>query len=75
MGSDSVVGKVARYRLDSLGIKSWWGGEIFCTHPNWPWGPPSLLYNGYWVSFPGAKWPGRGIDHPHHYLVPRLKKE
>jgi hypothetical protein len=25
------------------------GGEIFRTHPDWPWGPPSLLYNGYWV--------------------------
>ena len=30
------------------------GGEIFCTHPDRPWGPPSLLYYGYWV-FPGGK--------------------
>jgi len=30
------------------------GGEIFCTCPGWPWGPPSLLYNGYRV-FPGGK--------------------
>jgi hypothetical protein len=30
------------------------GGEIFCTHPDRPWGPPSLLYNGYRV-FPGGK--------------------
>jgi len=30
------------------------GGEIFCTYPDWPWGPPSLLYSGYWV-FPGGK--------------------
>jgi hypothetical protein len=22
------------------------GGEIFCTHADRPWGPPSLLYNG-----------------------------
>jgi len=22
------------------------GGEIFRTRPDWPWGPPSLLYNG-----------------------------
>jgi len=21
------------------------GGEIFRTCPDWPWGPPSLLYN------------------------------
>jgi hypothetical protein len=30
------------------------GGENFHTCPDWPWGPPSLLYNGYWV-FPGGK--------------------
>jgi hypothetical protein len=30
------------------------GGEIFCTCPDWPWGPPSLLYDGYWV-FPRGK--------------------
>ena len=24
----------------------------------------SLLYNWYWASFPGIKWPGRGVDHP-----------
>jgi hypothetical protein len=23
---------------------------------------PSFLYNGYWVSFPGVKRPGRGVD-------------
>jgi len=40
------------------------GGEIFCTHPDQPWALPSFLYNGYWVSFPGLKQPGRGIDHP-----------
>ena len=30
------------------------GGEIFRTHPDWPWGLPSLLHNGYRV-FPGDK--------------------
>ena len=40
------------------------GGEIFRTHPHRPWGPRSLLYNGYRVSFEGVKWPGRGVDHP-----------
>jgi hypothetical protein len=39
------------------------GGEIFCTCTDWPWGPSSLLYNGYWI-FPGATWLGHGIDHP-----------
>jgi len=30
------------------------GREIFHTCPDQPWGPPSLLYNEYWV-FPGGK--------------------
>jgi hypothetical protein len=29
------------------------GGEIFSTHPDWPWGPPSLLCSGYRV-LPGG---------------------
>jgi len=38
------------------------GGEIYRTSPDWPWGPPSLLYNGYRV-FPGGKErPGRDAD-------------
>ena len=38
------------------------GGEFFCTCPDRPWGPPSLLYNGYRV-FPGGKErPGRDAD-------------
>jgi hypothetical protein len=39
------------------------GGEIFCTRSDQPWGPLSLLYNGYRV-FHGVKRPGRGVDHP-----------
>ena len=36
--------------------------EIFRTCPDRPWGPPSLLYNGYRV-FPGGKErPGRDAD-------------
>jgi len=38
------------------------GGEIFCTCPDRPWGPSSLLYKGYRV-FPGGKeQPGREAD-------------
>ena len=38
------------------------GGEIFRTCPDRPWGPPSLLYNGYRV-FPGGKErPGRDAE-------------
>jgi hypothetical protein len=40
------------------------GGEIFRTRPDRPWGPPSLLYNGYRVSFPGVKRSRRGVNHP-----------
>jgi len=40
------------------------GGEIFRTRPDRPRVPPSLLYNGYRVSFSGVKRPGRGVDHP-----------
>jgi hypothetical protein len=41
-----------RYRLTARGSKPG-GGEIFCTRPDRPWGPPSLLYNGYRIT-PGG---------------------
>ena len=66
MGRDSSVGIATGYWLDGPGIESRWGGEIFRTCPDRPWGPPSLLYNGYQV-FPGGKErPGRyaGLSHP-----------
>jgi len=50
------------------------GGEICRTRSDWPWGSPSLPYNGYRVSFPEVERPGRGVNHPSH-LAPRLKKE
>jgi len=40
------------------------GGETFHTHPEQLCGPPSLLYNGYRVSFLGVKQPGCDVDHP-----------
>jgi hypothetical protein len=40
-------------------------GETFGTRPDRPWGPPSLLYSRYRVSFPGVKRPGRGVNQPH----------
>ena len=40
------------------------GGKIFRTRPDRPWGPRSLLHNGYGVSFLGVKRPGRGVTHP-----------
>jgi hypothetical protein len=59
----SVVGIATAYWLDGLGIESRWWVEIFRTCPDRPWGPTSLLYNGYRV-FPGGKVrPGREVDH------------
>ena len=52
-----------RYKNNGPGIESRWD-EIFRTRPGRPWGPPSLLYNGYRVSFTGVKRPGRGVNHP-----------
>ena len=40
---------------------------MLCTCTDRPWGPPSLLYNEYRVSFPGARRPGRGVSHPPSY--------
>jgi hypothetical protein len=40
------------------------GGEIYRIRPDQPGGPPSFLYNGYRVSFPGVKRPGRDLNHP-----------
>ena len=51
---DSSVGIATRYGLGGPGIESRWGGEIFRTRLDWPWGPPTLLYNGYRV-FTGGK--------------------
>jgi hypothetical protein len=51
------------------------GGEISRTCPDRPWGPPSVLYNGYRV-FPGGirvKRPRRGVDHPPLYS-PEVKE-
>ena len=68
----SVVGIATGYGLEGPWIESG-GGEIFRTCPYRPWGPPSLLYNGYRV-FLGVK-SGRGVTlTPHPLLVPWLRK-
>jgi hypothetical protein len=63
VGRYSSVCIATRYRLDGPGIESRWGRHF--QHPSrQARGPPSLLYNGYRVSFPGVKRPGHGVDHP-----------
>ena len=50
-GRDSVVGIATGHVLDGSGSDPG-GGEVFCTRPDRSWGPPSLPYSGYRVSFP-----------------------
>jgi len=49
-GPGSVVG----IATGQSGVRIPVEGEIFRTCPDRPWGPPSVLYNGYRV-FPGGK--------------------
>jgi hypothetical protein len=61
------------YGLNGPGIESR-RGEIFSTCPDRPWGPPSLLYNGYRV-FPGGKeWQGRDADPSPPYSAVVMKE-
>ena len=57
----SSVGIVTGYELDGGGSNPG-GGEIFRICPDQPWGPPSLLYNGYRVFLGGKERPGRDTD-------------
>jgi hypothetical protein len=52
-GPGSEVGIATAYGLDGPGIESRRRRD-FPTCPDRPWGPPSLLYDGYRV-FPGDK--------------------
>jgi hypothetical protein len=70
---DSFVGIATRYELDDPGIESRYE-EDFRTCSDQPWGPPSLLYNGYRVFPEGKERPWRDAD-PSSILEPRLKKE
>jgi hypothetical protein len=56
-------GSLSRYSWTVRGSNPG-GSEIFLTRPDRPWGPPSLLHNGYRVSFSGVKRPRHGVDHP-----------
>ena len=60
-GPGSSVGIATDYGLE---VRDWIPeGTRFSACPDRPWGPPSLLYNGYRV-FPGGKMqPERAADH------------
>ena len=46
-------------------VKSLANRRIFRTWPERPWGPPSLLYNGYRIFSRGKERPGRDANPPH----------
>ena len=56
----SSVGIATDYGLDGPGIES-----RFSARPDRPWGPPSLLYNGYRAFSGGKVRPGCAADHSH----------
>jgi len=60
---DSVI-VMAKHRNWTVQGSNAGGGEILHTCPYLPWGPSSLVFNWYWVSFSGLKRPGQDIDHP-----------
>jgi len=62
MDRDISVGIEIGYGLDGPRNEPRWDGN-FRIRPDWPCVPPRLLYNGYRLSFPGVKWPGRGVEH------------
>ena len=63
VGLDDSVGIATSCGLDGPGIESRRGHNF--SHPyRPPWGPHSLPYNEYRVSFPGVKRSGRGVNHP-----------
>jgi len=45
-GQNGSVGIPTRYRLDGLGVESWWG-EIFHTNPGRSQDPHNLLHNDF----------------------------
>jgi hypothetical protein len=48
VSQDNAVDIATSYGLDGPGIESRWG-RYFPRPPDLPWGPPTLLYNGYRV--------------------------
>ena len=59
---NSVVSKATRCVLESPGFEPRWG-NVFRAPSDRPRGPPSLLYNGYRVTFQGVKRPRLCVNH------------
>lgn len=56
----SGVSITTRYRLEGRGFEPC-SGEVFSTHPEWPWGSPNVLCNGRRLSFQAVRRPGRRV--------------
>jgi hypothetical protein len=63
VGRDSAVGVATRYGLDGQGIESRWKARFSAPIQTGP-GVHSASYTGGTGSFPWAKRPKRGVDHP-----------
>ena len=71
----NAVGIATRYRLEGQGIEARWGASLSAHFQSGPGVHPTsnIMGNG-WVSYPGVKRLGRGVNHPPH-RASRLKKE
>jgi hypothetical protein len=61
--AESIQRLAADWKLRGLNSG---GSKRFSLHhksPEWPCGPPRVLYHGYRGFFPGIKRPGRGVEH------------
>jgi hypothetical protein len=63
VGRDISVGIATRYGLGGPGIESRWGVRLSAFVQTGPGDHPASYTMGI-GSFPGVKWPGRGVDHP-----------
>jgi hypothetical protein len=63
--NDTLVSIVTGYGLDRQDLLPGRRKRLFCIpqHPDWPWGSPSLLTNGYRDPFPRAKAAGHEAEH------------
>ena len=59
---DSVDGVVTGW---TVGFEPRWGKRFSLSHTclDQPWGPPSLVYSGKWLTFLGAQHLGHGAVH------------
>jgi len=69
---DCIVGIETCYGLDGLGFKPHWGRDLL-HHPQWPWGPHSLLCSGYQVFTRGKA--ARSWHWPSTPIQQQLKKK